>query len=820
MYLDLHEKFHGPHGLIAGMTGSGKSEFIITYILSMCINYSPDDVAFILIDYKGGGLAGAFENKITGVYLPHLAGTITNLDKAEMDRTLVSIDSEVKKRQSLFNQARDFLGESTIDIYKYQKFYKEGKLDTPVPHLFIICDEFAELKSQQPDFMDNLISVARIGRSLGVHLILATQKPSGVVNDQIWSNTKFRVCLKVQDESDSREMLKRTEAAYLKQAGRFYLQVGYDEYFALGQSGWCGAKYYPSDKIVKEVDKSINFINDCGLFIKSIQASSGIRIKPQGEQLAAILDSIISVADGVGCHANRLWLENIPGIIYLDNVEKKYNFQASPYEFKTVIGEYDAPEKQEQGVVIYNFDNTIIYGNDGSEREMLIDAIIYGSVKNHTPDELNLYIVDYGSESFRKYSKLPHLGGIVFASEDEEFNNLFKMIKNEINDRKKLFADYGGEYKNYIKTQQVPLKVVIFNNYDSIYENNQDIYDTLPDLVRDSERYGVVFIITGNAINSIHNKIAQNFNNIYAFKLKDDSDYSSIFGSRTRIVPRDIVGRGVFKSDAIHEFQVASINENANDYILAFIDYLCKNYNSKAPMIPILPDFVRYENISNSIGGLRSLPIGLNKSNLDVVCYDFLENIGSIVTSNRLANVNTFIKSFVYLINSIQGIDLFVLDSIDYLGFSDISNYFIKDFSAVIDNLINYINQLIESKSNNNGIIIIYGLDKFLNKIDVNKFNNLVDLLKKYENFGLIVLDDSPKIKKRSFDPWFASAFNVNNGIWVGRGVSDQNLLHISNVNRDMSKNYENELGYCVVDGYATLVKFIDFISTGDENEK
>lgn len=217
MYLDLHEKFHGPHGLIAGMTGSGKSEFIITYVLSMALNYSPNEVSFILIDYKGGGLAGAFENKNTGVKLPHLAGTITNLDKAEMDRTLVSIDSEVRRRQKIFNEARDSLGESTIDIYKYQKFYREGKLSTPVPHLIIVCDEFAELKSQQPDFMDNLISIARIGRSLGVHLILATQKPSGVVNDQIWSNSKFRVCLKVQEKADSMEMLKRPEAAELKQ---------------------------------------------------------------------------------------------------------------------------------------------------------------------------------------------------------------------------------------------------------------------------------------------------------------------------------------------------------------------------------------------------------------------------------------------------------------------------------------------------------------------------------------------------------------------------------------------------------------------------
>ena len=367
IYLDLHEKFHGPHGLIAGTTGSGKSEFIITYILSLAMNYSPDDVAFILIDYKGGGLAYAFENKTNNIVLPHLAGTITNLDKAEMNRTLVSIDSEVKRRQRIFNEARDKCGESTIDIYKYQKLYNDGRISEPCPHLFIICDEFAELKAQQPDFMQNLISVARIGRSLGVHLILATQKPSGVVDDQIWSNTKFRVCLKVADAADSNEMIKKPDAAAIKQAGRFYLQVGMDEIFVLGQSGWCGAKYYPSDKTLKQVDKSVNFINDYGVPIRSIQVSNNTqKVEAQGEQLAAIMNNIIEISNKVNKKAKRLWLDNIPKVIELDSIIQKYGYHRSSYE--VVLGEYDAPEKQSQGLLTYNFledGNTIIYGNDG-----------------------------------------------------------------------------------------------------------------------------------------------------------------------------------------------------------------------------------------------------------------------------------------------------------------------------------------------------------------------------------------------------------------------------------------------------------------------
>lgn len=296
--LDLHEKFYGPHGLIAGMTGSGKSEFIITYILSMAINYSPDEVSFILIDYKGGGLAGAFQNKETGMKLPHLAGSITNLDTVEMNRALSSIQSELRRRQRIFNDARDALNESTIDIYKYQRLFREGLVQEPVTHLFIISDEFAELKSQQPEFMDQLISTARIGRSLGVHLILATQKPAGVVDDQIWSNSKFRVCLKVQDKSDSMDMIKCPDAASLKETGRFYLQVGYNELFALGQSAWTGAKYYPTEKRKKKIDETINIVDNVGNVVKSLDTiKKDLDVKPQGEEITNIIKYLIKVSD-------------------------------------------------------------------------------------------------------------------------------------------------------------------------------------------------------------------------------------------------------------------------------------------------------------------------------------------------------------------------------------------------------------------------------------------------------------------------------------------------------------------------------------------
>lgn len=231
VYLDIHEKYHGPHGLVAGTTGSGKSELIQTFMLSLAINYSPDDVAFFVIDFKGGGMANLFK------HIPHMAGQISNLSGNQIQRAMISIKSENLRRQKLFGEY------GVNNINSYTQLHKNGDAPEAIPHLLIIIDEFAELKKEQPEFMGELISVAQVGRSLGVHLILATQKPAGTVDDNIWSNAKFRICLRVQDRQDSNDMLHKPDASFITQAGRAYLQVGNDEVYELFQSGWSGAPY-------------------------------------------------------------------------------------------------------------------------------------------------------------------------------------------------------------------------------------------------------------------------------------------------------------------------------------------------------------------------------------------------------------------------------------------------------------------------------------------------------------------------------------------------------------------------------------------------
>ena len=561
--LDLHEKAHGPHGLIAGMTGSGKSEFIITYILSMAINYHPYEVSFVLIDYKGGGLTGAFENKETGMKLPHLAGTITNLDTVEMNRSLASIQSELKKRQRLFNEARDKLNESTIDIYKYQNLYRRGLVDKPISHLFIISDEFAELKDQRPEFMDQLISTARIGRSLGVHLILATQKPSGVVNDQIWSNSKFRICLKVQDKSDSMDMIKCPDAAEIKTTGRFYLQVGYNELFALGQAAWAGAQYYPTEKRKKKVDQSITIIDNVGNTIKQLDTKKDdIQTPSQGEEITNIIKYIIDESNSENIKIDKLWLDRIPDVIYIDKLKEKYKYKTKKNVIEPIIGEYDNPDNQIQNILTLPLSkegNTIVFGAAGSGKELMLSSIIYSTISTHDSKEVNFYILDFGAETLTMFKEAPHVGDVILSTDAEKIENLFKLIVGIIEERKKILIDYNGSYDFYINHggKQIPFIVVIINNVEAFIETYPDYEELMGQITRDCLKYGVCFILTTNGSNTVRYRLRQNFKQNVALQFNDPMDYASVIPGIRKKEPSKVFGRGLILLDGIYEFQTA-----------------------------------------------------------------------------------------------------------------------------------------------------------------------------------------------------------------------------------------------------------------------
>ena len=562
-YLDLHEKRQGPHGLVAGMTGSGKSEFIITYILSLAVNYSPNEVAFVLIDYKGGGLATAFDDPKRGIHLPHIAGTITNLDGAAIQRSLASIQSELRRRQAVFNDAKSRNNEATMDIYDYQKLYRSHKVDEPMPHLFIISDEFAELKKQQPEFMDALIQTARIGRSLGVHLILATQKPSGVVNDQIWSNTKFRVCLKVQDRSDSNEMLKRPDAAELKDTGRFYLQVGYNEYFALGQSAWCGAKYTPQDQIVSNVDETIDFVDNVGQIVLNSKPVTK-KETTDTRQLVGIVQYLSDLAKKENIQTRPLWLDPLPEALDLEEAEAMLPEDHDENGIQAFMGIADDPDEQRKlplVIDLLSLRHIILCGEAGSGKSTFLRTMLYSLAKKYGPDQLNYYILDLSGGAMAPMKELPHCGAYLTEKNDNEFDRLMAMLRDIISERKALFAaEDVVSYNTYIKIKPLPLILFVIDSYTNIGNLPQGmVFNTeLHFFLREASSYGICMIASMNHFGEMYSKAKMEVDYTIALWAKDRYDYTDILGTRTMLTAPQVQGRGLCVIDGrVLEYQTA-----------------------------------------------------------------------------------------------------------------------------------------------------------------------------------------------------------------------------------------------------------------------
>ena len=569
VYLNLHEKAHGPYGLIAGTTGSGKSETIQSYILSLAVNFHPHDVAFLLIDYKGGGMANLFKN------LPHLLGTITNLDGAQSMRALASINAEIHRRERLF---REF---EVNHINQYQKKFKNGEATEPLPHLFLISDEFAELKVNQPDFIKELVSIARVGRSLGVHLILATQKPSGVVDDQIWSNSRFKLALKVADRTDSMEMLKTPDAAEITQTGRAYLQVGNNEVYELFQSAWSGADYQPDKDEMGIEDHTIYLINDLGQYEVLNQDLSGLDLAEDIKEVPTELEAIVSQIQLL-TESQQIppvpqpWLPPLKERMTLQELEPIQPQEAWEQKkpVSVLLGMADIPQAQKQEPVSVNLSkdgHILLYGSPGTGKTTFLQSAAMDLARKFSPKDITLYLMDFGTNGLAPLGQLPQVADTMLLDQTEKIAKFVRIMERELNRRKKLLSDYGvGTLELYRQAsgQQEPAIVILLDSYESMKEEayEAELFKLLVRISREGLSIGVHLLVTAGRQSNLRAQFYANFKHQLSLPQNDVGEVRSIVGSTPLAkTMEDIKGRALMKRDEVDVIQLALPVAGAND---------------------------------------------------------------------------------------------------------------------------------------------------------------------------------------------------------------------------------------------------------------
>ena len=642
VYLDLHDKAHGPHGLVAGTTGSGKSELLQTYILSIATLFHPYEVAFVIIDFKGGGMVNQFRE------LPHLLGAITNIDGKEINRSLKSIKAELQKRQRLFAEA------DVNHIDKYIKKYKSGEANEPLPHLIIIVDEFAELKAEQPDFMKELISAARIGRSLGVHLILATQKPAGQVDDQIWSNSRFKLCLKVQNKEDSNEVLKSPLAAEIKEAGRAYLQVGNNEIFELFQSAYSGAPEKMDDSNVKEF--TVFQLLDSG---KRMPVYVQKKRKASSDSLSQ-LDAVVSyVADyckreGI-CHLENICLPPLPEFL-------KYPESGMKKKETVSIGIYDDPDHQLQSDAEIDISgkNTLIIGSSQYGKTNILQLLIRAIAETSTPGESVIYILDFGSMFLKNFEKLNHVGGVVCSSEDEKLKNLFKMMFAEIKSRKEILVSAGvSSFASYLEAgyTDLPHIYLMVDNMTALMELYLQNDDSFLNIVREGLAVGISVIVANAQTSGIGFRYISNFANKIALYCNDSNEYINLF-EHLSIQPDEKPGRCILEIDKnIFECQsyLAFSGEREIERIQEMYDFISAinsdNPGMQARIIPCIPTILPIHDLYGDFLAEKKgykLPVGLTYNEVSPYYLD-LANLGILGLCGK---ENTGHRNFIECIYS------------------------------------------------------------------------------------------------------------------------------------------------------------------------
>ena len=550
MHLDLRTQ--GPHALVGGTTGSGKSEFLQAWVLGMAAEYSPDRVTFLFVDYKGGS---AFADCVS---LPHCVGLVTDLSPHLVRRALTSLRAELHFREHLLNRkkAKDLL-----------ELEKRGDPDSP-PALVLVIDEFAALAGEVPEFVDGVVDIAQRGRSLGIHLIMATQRPAGVIKDNLRANTNLRIALRMADESDSTDVVGVKDAAHFDPAipGRGLAKTGpgrLQTFQSAYAGGWTS----------REPERP-------GIDVTELRFGAEARWEEPGREdvdesrdlgptdQQRLVTSIITASQSAGIPApRRPWQDELAPVYDLGKLRQRTDAQL-------LLGVSDLPEQQLQLPVYFNPDvdgHLVVYGTGGSGKSTVLRTVATAAAITPRGGPVEVYGLDFGGGSLRMLQDLPHVGSIIHGDDSERVIRLMRQLKQELEARGPRFAEANAssivDYRqlaNRPNERRILLLIDGFQNFRQDYEvpaGKSQWYSVFQDIISGGRQVGMHVVFSADRTGSVPSSITSSVQRRVVLRLADETAYAMLD------VPGDILSTASPAGRAIvdqEETQIAVLGGSAS----------------------------------------------------------------------------------------------------------------------------------------------------------------------------------------------------------------------------------------------------------------
>jgi DNA segregation ATPase FtsK/SpoIIIE, S-DNA-T family len=614
----------GPHGLIVGATGSGKSELLRTLISGLALRHPPDTLSFVLIDYKGGAAFAELAR------LPHAAGLITNLqrDGSLVDRMRDALLGEQERRQAMLRDAGNL-----DDIRAYRQAREQDPSLAPMPYLLVVVDEFGELLSSRPEFIDLFLGIGRVGRSLGMHLLFSSQRLEEGKLRGLESHLRYRICLRTYSAIESKVVLGTPDAYLLPPfPGAAYLKVDtaiYERFKVALVSGSGREEPDEPSGPVTEVAPFAPELGGVGAADRTASAAGGDEDGDDGgpSDLDVLVERMVAAHGGGPVH--QVWVPPLPRSLDPGELHRPpawWERERPADGVAATVGLLDLPAEQRTKPLALDFagaaGHLAIVGAPQTGKSTFLKGLVTALAREHTPDEVRLYCIDLGGGTLGELEAAPHVGGVATKLDRERVRQSVRHVQGLLEERELAFrrlalasmADARARRARGELEAELPDVFLVVDNWAALKRDFEGLDQEVEQLANSGLNYGVHLLLSANRWAEIRPHLRDNVGSRLELRLNDPID--SEHGRRVAdVLPGDVPGRGL-APDALH-FQAAlpdveAARESAERW-----------QGAPAPPVPMLPLRVEPSELPGPGEGDGSgVPIGLDELRLDPIHLD------------------------------------------------------------------------------------------------------------------------------------------------------------------------------------------------------